>query len=807
MGSSKKHKKDRDSSSKRRSRSRSRSRSDENREKRKSKKQHREKERETTSRRQRSRKSAERERSYHSDSELKKYFTMKTIKVNFISGSDVVEVPMAPEPPVISKPTKPSRSPSPIPAEGAGDCLSIEATNKLRAKLGLKPLEVGPSVTAPASSRNEEIEEKDEATQDLKKVKDDWGEFYHKPAGQFNEKSDVEKLREKIQSKRDKRKIEQKLASVKTLGESDSDDDPAKWVEKNRKIQEEKKKAIQRSKMFEEMDEEMDVTPTKPKRQRESRKRAYGERDLKGLKVAHDIENFTEDRHVILTLKDQDVLGEDGDTLINVNMIENERYKKNIEVRKQNPNHYGYDVYEEQYDEFGNFIQRGVLGKYDDEIDGNRPTTFTLGESKELLLEQQRKAMEIKAKLQGKTLESLNVEPLRLASDHYTEEELTKFKKPKKKVKKIRRKFKADDLLELAGDVTEPGKDLGSRKRRDLSAIDLPPLPDDSSNFNVEADDDDLEQVLNKARRLRQKENIIKKDILADSIKAEVKEEVEVSDEEGGAYRERENGYITLNQTAEFCRTLGDIPTYGMAGNRDDNADIMDIEENSDDEETEEKRRGKWNAVDPNDEPKPMEGIQSAETDDKAILDEEPDVASGVAAALQLAMSKGYIEKEESNRPSNTRFAHLQAQHYSIDDKAHGEDDKYARRGNNSERFNGPTSEFREKPGYKPNVKLEYIDDNNQKLTPKEAFRYLSHKFHGKGPGKNKIEKRLKKLEEEAVSKHNKTLDFEICNSMNLLSFLANEENVIIRHTTQHPDDATAKAKGNAKCLRGAQWQ
>jgi U4/U6.U5 tri-snRNP-associated protein 1 len=147
-----------------------------------------------------------------------------------------------------------------------------------------------------------------------------------------------------------------------------------------------------------------------------------------------------------------------------------------------------------------------------------------------------------------------------------------------------------------------------------------------------------------------------------------------------------------------------------------------------------------------------MEGIQNIEADDKAILDEEPDVASGVAAALQLAMSKGYIEKEESNRPSNSRFAHLQAQHYSIDDKAHGEDDKYARRGHASERFNGPTSDFREKPGYHPNVKLEYIDDNNQKLTPKEAFRYLSHKFHGKGPGKNKIEKRLKKIEQDGVS-------------------------------------------------------
>jgi U4/U6.U5 tri-snRNP-associated protein 1 len=34
-------------------------------------------------------------------------------------------------------------------------------------------------------------------------------------------------------------------------------------------------------------------------------------------------------------------------------------------------------------------------------------------------------------------------------------------------------------------------------------------------------------------------------------------------------------------------------------------------------------------------------------------------------------------------------------------------------------------------------------------MTPKEAFRKLSHKFHGKAPGKNKQEKRLKQIQEE----------------------------------------------------------
>lgn len=32
---------------------------------------------------------------------------------------------------------------------------------------------------------------------------------------------------------------------------------------------------------------------------------------------------------------------------------------------------------------------------------------------------------------------------------------------------------------------------------------------------------------------------------------------------------------IVLNSTAEFCRTLGDIPTYGMSGNRDEEAEEL----------------------------------------------------------------------------------------------------------------------------------------------------------------------------------------------------------------------------------------
>merc|ERR1711879_288582 len=63
----------------------------------------------------------------------------------------------------------------------------------------------------------------------------------------------------------------------------------------------------------------------------------------------------------------------------------------------------------------------------------------------------------------------------------------------------------------------------------------------------------------------------------------------------------------------------------------------------------------------------------------------------------------------------------------------------------------GPTQTFSEKKGYKPSVNLEYIDDTGRSMNQKEAFRFLSHKFHGKGSGKLKTEKRHRKVQEEKL--------------------------------------------------------
>ncbi|KAI3896507.1 hypothetical protein MKW92_004038 [Papaver armeniacum] len=50
-------------------------------------------------------------------------------------------------------------------------------------------------------------------------------------------------------------------------------------------------------------------------------------------------------------------------------------------------------------------------------------------------------------------------------------------------------------------------------------------------------------------------------------------------------------------------------------------------------------------------------------------------------------------------------------------------------------------------------------EEQVQSMTPKEAFRNISHKFHGKGPGKMKQEKRQKQYQEEMKLKQMKNSD------------------------------------------------
>lgn len=122
-----------------------------------------------------------------------------------------------------------------------------------------------------------------------------------------------------------------------------------------------------------------------------------------------------------------------------------------------------YNAYEDdEYDEFGNPKENSMLSKYDEEIDGEKKDSFKIGYDN-AVEKRQATIASVKAKLAKKKLESIAEKQLILASEYYNEEEMAKFKKPKKKIRKIRSKGKLLTNDELKPDNFGIEK-IGSRR-------------------------------------------------------------------------------------------------------------------------------------------------------------------------------------------------------------------------------------------------------------------------------------------------------------------------------------------------------
>ncbi|ODM89593.1 U4/U6.U5 tri-snRNP-associated protein 1 [Orchesella cincta] len=274
---------------------------------------------------------------------------------------------------------------------------------------------------------------RDEREQEAETFWKEKQDFVHAPAVNLTEKLKSEKLREKLALRREKRRLEEKLAESKGLADSDSDDDASAWVRKQKEAVQQKLLAEKKAKELDELDSEFGVGELVDTEFVKQKNKAYTDRDLKGLKVLHGQDRIEEGNTVILTLKDKDVLNEDDDVLVNPNMIDDEKFEKNLENRKLRPEYNGYNVFDEiEYDSDGNLKGKGVLGKYDEEIGGQQSKgSFVIGEDTS---EEARRA-KIREKMlrSDKILESAESTSLRIASDFFTPDEMVKFKKPGKK--------------------------------------------------------------------------------------------------------------------------------------------------------------------------------------------------------------------------------------------------------------------------------------------------------------------------------------------------------------------------------------
>ncbi|XP_040042112.1 U4/U6.U5 tri-snRNP-associated protein 1 [Gasterosteus aculeatus] len=639
------------------------------------------------------------------------------------------------------------------PQSASGDAsLSVEETNKLRAKLGLKPLEVNETKKELGTKEDPLVAETINPVL-IKKQKD---------------------MREKLAAMKEKRIQNQKLGKVKTIAEEDWLDDTAAWVERSRKMAKEKEMADKRAKLLEEMDEEFGVSSLVEEEFAHKKKESYTAQDLKGLKVQHKVASFNEGQTVILTLQDKGVLEEEEDVLVNVGLVDKEKADKNVELKKKKPDYKPYDE-EENVDDMVTVKPHGVLSKYDEEIEGEKKKSFRLNTGGFADGEREREIQAMREALRNQA-QSLEMPALAIASEYYTSQEMVGFKKTKHRVRKIRKKEKQTAVDELKIDDTR-STDFGSRTRGrgrkrleeegeavqvdSATPSDAPQTSDDVRMAEMEMSDEEdftppeptvleedeaeqeLQKQLEKQRKLRQKQ------LLKDSGE-KVAEKIKELDQSANENDPDRKNNIVFNATSEFCRTLGDIPTYGLSGNREDQEDIMDFEEKAEkddagDSDSEMDENVGWSTVNLDEEVKPPDFATACAT----ILDEEPIVKSGLAAALLLCKNKGLLDTEmqKISRVRATKGA-LPNDNYCIEDKM-GFDDKYSRR----EEYRGFTQDFKDKESYKPEVKIEYVDESGRRLTPKEAFRQLSHRFHGKGSGKMKTERRMKKLEEEALLK------------------------------------------------------
>ncbi|EEC09477.1 hypoxia-associated factor, putative, partial [Ixodes scapularis] len=525
------------------------------------------------------------------------------------------------------------------------------------------------------------------------------------------------------------------------------DDDALLWVRKSRKLQEERQKAEKRAKLLEEMDEAFGVGKLVEEELRTTK--------VRRASLALWASTYGEDPVGTLwgSRMARRVLDEGDDVLENVNLVDEERAERNRENKKGKPGYQPYD--DTEVDEFGIVKKRSLLYKYDEEIEGIKQDKFKIGEypsrvDASLRAPYLKKGFSYEAwcvSLQ----DSLVMPAPQIATEYYTPDEMVSpppRAPPRASFARYINSHFSHAPVNVPQDKEEGAQDAQagapkarrpratSREGRRLlgqgSRLQSQQFFVDANKASGNADDDGKSDLRKLFAENRQKN-------------------ISFSDDPS-------QKSIVLNSTAEFCRTLGDIPTYGMSGNRDEEAEELMASAATVEllralflglalgvNEWERPRARSYNGRAARRTIRTQRTAFLQDREKQPILEEEPDLSVGVSGALRLAVKKGYIETEEKNSAPPTKNSELHAQSYTIEEKFY-DDDKASRR----ERYSGPLSEFREKEAYKPDVKLEYIDDGGRLLNAKEAFRYLSHKFHGKGSGKNKVDKRHKKLDQHA---------------------------------------------------------
>ncbi|KAH6618945.1 SART-1 protein [Boeremia exigua] len=634
--------------------------------------------------------------------------------------------------------------------------LSIDEANKIRLSMGLPALPGGSASAAPEGPTFKSANAADDSDEEPASTIDTRQAAAHDNWLKLNAEQEAKKKREEraaaIKREREKAARTAKLEG-KGLADDNDDDDDMAWLKSSKKRQ---KKILKAEQMQKELEE----------RERQAREAMqYTETDLAGVRVGHEVDQFDDGEDQILVLKDTAVDAEDDDELEAVALKERERLQERLDSKKRKR---AYDP----NDESG---QKSILAQYDEEIDGKKSNAFTLDGKGRTVEDVQ--AVAARAGQPKRVAISLDILQDDAPLNDYLDLSKTKMKKPKKKKSKSAKRERVEDdeeMMLLA--VEDPGEHM------ELDATESSaPKPKKKSVFDQSfIDDDDLQANL---AAQRQKALRKRKKMRPEDIARQMREEASAQPTPDSEEKTPEEGDVeglVIDETTEFVQNLGA------------NAD--------DDEEEARRRRGKSSHVlegvkieRPIDEDGDLAMDQSyaevAEAEDaqqrsqsrakspedfNTGLEAEKTVDGGMGATLALLRQRGLVAAENDASTKNALYRERQK---FLADKQRAEGDaerqrKMAReRERNSARWNTMTPREREEwarkqntnadasesrrlaeifnKEYKPNVELNYVDEHGRQMNQKEAFKQLSHQFHGKGSGNTKTKKHLDKVAQE----------------------------------------------------------
>ncbi|GMY27396.1 SART-1 family protein DOT2-like isoform X1 [Fagus crenata] len=567
-------------------------------------------------------------------------------------------------------------------------------------------------------------------------------------------------LEERIMKKREERLNKNSQGASEVLS----------WVSRSRKLEEkrnaEKEKAMQLSKIFEEQD---NVGQGDSEDEEASQGTAH---NLAGVKVLHGIDKVVEGGAVVLTLKDQNILA-DGDVNEEIDMLEN------VELGEQKRRDEAYKAAKKKTGFFDKFnddpgAEKKMLPQYDDPI---ADEGLALDERGRFSGEAEKKLQELRKRLEGATtnnrFEDLNAMG-KSTSDYYTQEEMLQFKKPKKK-KSLRKKEKLDlDALEAEALSSGLGVgDLGSRNNAKRKAIKeeqeraeaeqrnnaylsayakadeaskslrmeqtLPVKLEEDEKPVFADDDDDLYKSLDRARKLALKKQEEKpaSGPQAIALLATTIANSQIAEDQNPTTGESQENKVVFTEMEEFVWGL----QLDEEARKPENEDVFmqeDEEPKASDEEIKDEAGG-WTEV------KDVSADEDLPNEDKEeiVPDEtihEVAVGKGLSGALKLLQERGTLKE-------------------SIDWGGRNMDKKKSKLVGIVDADEPKETRSTSLVDHKKEIRIDRLDEFGRIMTPKEAFRMISHKFHGKGPGKMKQEKRMKQYQEELKLKQMKNSD------------------------------------------------